>query len=438
MIFQLPKHNLDKNFLNIYKNLNKIGILGKYSPRLNFPDEPQFYQYACERPSGSVKGKTGFGFGCSDKESEAFKIAVSEAIEHYCILFERDDLFIKNSFNELSEKAIDPLRFIPFSKIQLKDKKYKKFLVNHDTKLNWLEGYSLTNNRKTLLPASMVYANYNHKQKGEPILQITNSNGAACGETQEFAIYRGICEIIERDAYLISFINNLPKKIISVEHDKKLTDFKKRIERYNLEVFFISTKLDLSPSTITCLIIDKTGSGPAVCAGLGGDLSQRNAIITSGYEAVRRHISGRDRFFRSEPLPIPPKYSYDWFINQKQLLWNAPHMIKTAEKMLNGEKIDFVETNNNFPQDYKGKVKQLVKELKIKGMEVIMVDVTVPEVKKEGMRVIKVIIPEMVPFWRDERYPYLGIKRLYEVPKIMGYNSKFLYNEKDAFNIHPF
>lgn len=439
MFFQFPKHNLPRNILKIHKNLKEKGILGDYGFRYTFPDEPQFFQYACERSPYSIRIRKGLGFGCSEKESDAFTAAVAEAIEHYCILYERDDLFTYDSYSNLKHIAIDPFRFETFSKNQLENKNYDKFRFTDKTQFNWVEGYSLTKKEKVLVPASLVYANYNHKKRKEPTIQLKNSTGAACGPSTEFAIYRGICEIIERDAYMISFINNLPKKLINLNSDYPLSRFKRHIERYDLEVHVLGTQLDFPITTTTCLIFDKTGSGPAVCTGLGGSLDPERAIKTAVFESVRRHISARDRFYRTKPLPMPIKNSFDWFLLKKQLLWSAPHMTQIAQNFIkNTQTIDCKELENKEQRlsDEK-KVEFLVKELESKNCEVIYVDVTIPEVKELGLRVVKVLVPEMVPLWRDERYPYLKVKRLYDVPNKLGYKAKPMVVE-DAFSIHPF
>ena len=255
----------------------------------------------------------------------------------------------------------------------------------------------------------------------------------------EFAIYRGICEIIERDAYMISFINNLPKKIIDLNSNHHLSRFKRRIERYDLEVYVLNTQLDFPMTTTTCLIFDRTGSGPAVSTGLGGSLDPKRAIQTAVFESVRRHISARDRFYRTKPLPMPIKNSFDWFLLKKQLLWSAPHMIQTAQNFTKDTQvIDYKELDNKEENlSDKERVEFLIKELESKNCEVIYVDMTIPEVQGLGLKVVKVLIPEMVPLWRDERYPYLEIKRIYDVPNRLGYKAKPMVAE-DAFSVHPF
>lgn len=440
MFINYPKHPFPRKYIQVLKKLQASGILIDIIERYTFPDEPFFYQYACTRPAGNDTTTTAAGFGCSDSQNEAYKIAISEAIEHYCILYEPKDEFVHASYNELGSQAIDPTLFVPFSQKQLQEAKYHRFRVNHATRLNWVKGKSLISGKEILIPAGVVYAKYNALQYNEPQIQLPNNTGAASGESYWFGVYKGICELIERDAYMISFLSILPKSLIDVRNDEVLNRFIEKIERYRLEIYFLKTSLEFSPTAITAIMIDRTGSGPAVCTGLGGDLDPRHAILTAGYEAVRRHISARDRFFRQANLPMPKKYTFDWFLLEKQQLWSSPLMIRKAESFINKKNtVKFSTTRGSYPHDYEGRVKLLLHELAQKNHDVFVVDVTVPQVKELGFTVVKILIPDLVPLWRDERYPYLGYSRLQSIPKAHGVTPpdyETMYT--DAFSVHPF
>ena len=68
--------------------------------------------------------------------------------------------------------------------------------------------------------------------------------------------------------------------------------------------------------------------------------------------------------------------------------------------------------------------------------DVLYKDILVPSLKDLNYSVVKVIIPQMQPVYLDERYPLLGSERLYQVPKILGYESKT--EEKLNKYPHPF
>lgn len=432
-----------ERFVKIHRALKDKGVLGEYGRRVAFTDEPHFFKYFCDVDPRISSTKKVLGLGCSEDEGQAFVAAVAEAIEQYCVVLERDDLFIRNSFEKLTDHAINPLRFVPFSSDQLTLSKYKQFRVTEKTQLNWLEGYSLTRNKNVLVPASIVYSNYNSKARNEPVILFKNSTGAACGPTREYAIYRGLCEVIERDAYMNSFIGNLPLKIIDVHNNPDLSRFIRRVERYDFKVYCLDTSIDCPVFTTTCILLDKTGSGPAVCIGLGGSMSPEQAIKAAVFEAIRRHISIRSWFFRPKPRPIPSGSTLEWHLIKKQYVWSAPHMIHAARKYLKGQKITYEKLLQGkktiipkFAMD-KERVHHLVDVLKRLKCEVLCVDVTAPEVRELGLSVVKILVPEMVPLWHDGRYPYLGTNRLFDMPekyKLL----KTLGIRTNEYTTHPF
>ena len=437
-MFSIPNPTVPKEISNAYEYLYARKILGELKQGIVYSDEPQFYLYSCEYFNNKKSHIKLRGFGSDDNEDVAVTHAIAEAIEYYCITHESGK-YIHASYKKLDTKAIDPLRFVPFSQSQLAQNKYKKFIVTHDSELNWLNGYSLTNNKKVLIPASLAYANYNSRQNEEPVIRMPISTGSACGFSQSFALYRGLCEMIERDSYMISFLPEMEKKLVTIDSDDKVFMIKRRIERYGFEVYYINTSLDTSVNTFVCILIDRSGIAPAVCVGLGGDLNPEKAIITASYEAVRRHITNRNSFFRPNRKSAPKKYSFDWVLWRKFQLWSAPHMIREAEEIIRAARsVKFKNLKNKEQISNDKNVDLIVNELRQLNCEVFFVDMRTLEVAQTGLFVTKVLSPEMVPLWRDDRFPYLGVKRLYEVPKKFGANTTSDLSSLEFTKIYPF
>ncbi len=436
-IYPFSKLPISRNFEKIYKDLYSKHILGELKEAPSMPDIPQYFTYACARSSGNREVNTSYGFGGSDDEKTSIEHSIAEAIEHYCILNETSKKFVQGSYNQLKMKAVDPTLFIPFSKKQFSKKKYKKFRVSKDSFINWLGGYDLTNSKKMLIPASLAYANYSHKLHNEPVIRMPISTGAACGPNLDFAIYKGICEIIERDGYIISFMPEVPKRLISIDKsNKELCKLLNKFNRYNFEVYFFDTTLDTDIFSVVCLLVDRTGGGPAVCCGLGAGLDTTNALKTSAIEALRRYVSNRNKYFYSNS-PIPKNGSFEWFNWKKYREWSSPHMIKQVENIIRNSKEIPLHKTVKLKTD-KEYLKYTLSRLRKVKCTTYYIDMTIPEVETQGLKIVKVLIPEMVPLWHDERYPYFGIKRLIEIPKRMNIHVNLNINTKELIKIHPF
>lgn len=429
---------ISKRFKHIYKTLKAKGILGELKENHIFPDIPQFFSYACARSSGKRKVNTSYGHGGSDDEREAVERAISEAIEHYCILNERPQTFIHGTYRQLKTMSIDPLSFTPFTKKQLSTKKYKRFNVSEDMPINWLTGHNLLTSKKVLVPASLAYANYSHKLHNEPVIRMPISTGAACGPNNDFAIYRGLCEIIERDSYMISFQPKMQKKLIFIDRkNKKLNKLLKAFHRYNFEVYFFDTTQDTQIFSVVCLLVDRTGNGPAVCCGLGAGLNVVDVMMTSAIEALRRYITNRNSFFYRSISNIPKKGSFEWFNWTKHREWSAPHMINQVEHFIKTSEAIEMRKTIKFRTDAEYS-ECAISAIKKVGCTPYYIDMTIPEVEGVELKVAKVLVPEMVPLWHDERYPYFGVKRLIEVPKTMGIDINLDISTRELINNHPF
>ena len=87
---------------------------------------------------------------------------------------------------------------------------------------------------------------------------------------------------------------------------------------------------------------------------------------------------------------------------------------------------------------FKEQLELVIERLKNNKMNIYYSEVTLPIIKKLGYYVVKVVIPELQPFWLFEEFPYLGGIRLYELPKKLGF--KIRENKEESLNSipHPF
>ena len=81
-------------------------------------------------------------------------------------------------------------------------------------------------------------------------------------------------------------------------------------------------------------------------------------------------------------------------------------------------------------------IRHVVKILKGLDLNVLIKDLTTPDIRELGFYSIKALVPQLIPLAGSYPFYFLGGKRLYEAPKKMGFNTK------DYFNLnkypHPF
>ena len=162
--------------IQVWKNTSKRKYIWTYSAKLDGCDDDIFY---CSGGASSC-----------NKEISKNK-AIYECIERYSGSH-IDKKQLKFSYYECHKDAIDPRNLIFFSSDQYKKGfPYDKF--NSKDKIEWVDGVSLMDNKKILVPSFSVYLGYNrycHPKKYFP----TASSGLAVHQTENMAIFHGLLD----------------------------------------------------------------------------------------------------------------------------------------------------------------------------------------------------------------------------------------------------
>jgi hypothetical protein len=125
-------------------------------------------------------------------------------------------------------------------------------------------------------------------------------------------------------------------------------------------------------------------------------------------------------------------------LDERALYWFPRERIKNILFLLKqkpqGLK-DYKFSKNFTEKDY---LQQVLKKLWSHNMDAFFSDITLPKFKKIGYVVVKVVVPQLTPFYLNEEVPYFGGKRLYEVPYLLGLAAK--QTNEDMLNSipHPF
>lgn len=411
-------------------------IIKKIFKVISYNDEPKLYSYGIYFKSkyndGENEDTLASASGISFDKTKALLRVLGETIERYSLGGISDEKFIYNSFNEL--KALSKLAINPATLIAFSDK--KRYVSNLNKKdLHWVEGKSLTSKKEILVPAQLIYAPYLH-QDSEPLIRFSISTGAAAGETLNDALYRGICEIIERDAFMIVYLNKVPSPQINLSSigDRNIKQIINTLKRYKLEPIVLDLTTDLKIPVFAAITLDKTGLGPAVSVGLKAGFDIKETIVGAVEESLMMRSWIRDKFIYTNPKYKRGKEVIT--IEDRAHFWFPVSSIKYLDFWLKNE--NFKKINMKMADVPADKLEEALKLLKMNRMETIYLDITDKEIKRYGFVVVKVIIPQLHPLYLDERYPYLGGDRLYNMPVKMGILEK--PNKKNQLNKipHPF
>lgn len=285
--------------------------------------------FTCDRirPDGSRTTHTGKGVS----KTQAQVSLTMEAIERYCSEFrdEYRDRLVFGSYRELRQhlNLLDPEDLIlpAFSNYRPDHARY------------WVWGFDLSVREEILIPAGAVYHPFALDE--HPLIR-THTNGLATGNTIEEAIFHGMTEVIERDAWSIARFRQDMNAALSVEdraEHRFLLEIIEKYERAGIEVTARDLTTDLGVPVIAAFAEDLHHPGLPPCDGFGAHLDPRVAMARAllelaatrawflqkhGRERLQRPSSPRHgepdgedpRFHASELKPLgemPSRYSHD-------------------------------------------------------------------------------------------------------------------------------
>jgi ribosomal protein S12 methylthiotransferase accessory factor len=449
ILLDIPDHLQDTELemfpaINAAYDLKHLGLIEVIKEIPKLTDEPFVHIVT------SVRANAG-GADFFSREKSYWK-ALGETVERH--LWRNSDFFYRKTiakkfYLEIKNEAVDIFKLAGFSNEQKKNIDILKF--DEKTVFGWVPSRSITSEKKIWCPAQLVSSKYfreNVKKIGddnnnEPMLRWSVTTGIATGQSLEEALAKGILEVVERDAFMISYLNKLSPPIVNLdnlaEQDSDLEKILKYFRRYNLEVYFIQLPTDFPAHVYFAIVIDRTGLGPALCAGASADFDLKTCLIDGLAETLNVRLNLK-KSFREETGPLEK-------LNRRgRLLWwakeeNTPKIdffLRGVKIKLDLEKeisiFDKHGEKSSRRKYYAEKLDTLKKYLRDKKYEAVYVELTDPDIRKIGFRSVQVVIPELQPMHLDESIPYFGGKRLKEIPQ------KFGYKPAEELNIvpHPF
>ena len=161
--------------------------------------------------------------GAGVTRDEAAAAAVGEAVERYSATFVPHEQLVVASARELGVQAIAPSRFALFSESQYEQPGFPFRRFDADTRIPWVRGHSLPDHREAWLPAELVFLG-DAIGGGETRIGYATSSGMACADAVERALVRALCELLERDAFMILWANRLSLPVLEYADDPRLAE----------------------------------------------------------------------------------------------------------------------------------------------------------------------------------------------------------------------
>lgn len=396
--------------VKLFRAMATPGSLTRYN------NSPYWFQFAC-------------GVGLT--REDALMSAVGEFIERYCSCMYDESLTIRATYRQIINKgynAIKPSAFALFSETQYSNESFPHKRFTEETPVNWVEGKAFVSHEHVWVPACFAW------MVGFPErIVFPHSNGLAASPSLEDAIVHALCEVVERDAVMITWFNKLSGHRIPIEEiDQDVVDIMvNRSLNCGFEYHFIDITLDIKiPSVMSITVSRNDGTG--VLVGAASKLNVEEAVLKSFFEGcfqarptVRKLSNGKAPAIKDgltyllahHAMPyanVDAIKHFDFLLKSPAAKPSYPHVDK--------------ENSLNFAQS----------KLKDAGLDVIVVEITTPDIADLGFHVVRAIIPEAIGINAGKHLRYLGGERIYTVPQKLGYKDRRVNEDELNPLPHPF
>jgi ribosomal protein S12 methylthiotransferase accessory factor len=370
---------------------SRVGIIRslQLEPDL-YNDEPKLPTYRADVSPTAGFSDGGYEYhaaagGRGVDGAEAKLKAVFEALERYCLSIYRRVDQRRDTYAGLSrngEYAVNPANLTG----QSRDDRVRL------AELAWVRGRSLGQGRDVWVPAQAIYLPYAF-DAGEVILRDPVTTGAAAGFSSAAAIARGVLEVVERDALMIRHYGRIPPRRIDLAalsrpEAKALVD---SALRYGLGLDAFQMSLDLPVHVVAVRIRDPSGLGPSTVLGAKAHMNLDEAFVGAFLEAVtfRRQLRDRAEAMRRRGEEIAAGKRAIQGLEDRAALWGLPSY---------GDRLAYLDHAALLPLEAPFdhpdlSLSVLLHAVSTAAGDLVVVDVTTPDVARLGVVVVRVVTP---------------------------------------------
>jgi ribosomal protein S12 methylthiotransferase accessory factor len=378
--------------------------------------------------------------------SDSELTAILEGLERHCGLEPRGKrTVVHDSYRNVLEQALDPLKVGVHTDEQYAMTGFPFEKFDPDREIDWVWGYSLIEERPILVPELLSYYSLGCGSSG---FVYETSNGCALGGSREEAIFYGIMEVVERDSFLLTWYAelNLPRLDPLTAEDEELQLMIERMRAVaGYDLYLYNSTMEHGIPSVFAMAKNRKDTGLNLILAAGAHLDPVRAVKSAIQELAGMMLNLDEKLEKNKTEYEKMLYD-DSLVRQMDdhgMLYGLPQ----AE-----ERFKFLQDDSrplrSFQEEFKWKsvhtdltddLKDILAAFRSRNLDVIAVDQTAPELAKNGLHCVKVLIPGMLPMTFGHHLTRLtGLERVLNVPAELGYADRPLTFEQLNLKPHPF
>ncbi|MEV6006347.1 TOMM precursor leader peptide-binding protein [Streptomyces sp. NPDC051976] len=349
------------------------------------------------------------------------------------------------TYHELGDQALDPrdcgLYTDAFHRAEPAVRPF-----DPDRPIPWVWGWSLRDRRALLVPEILAY--YHAPGGLENRFVQESSNGCASGGSLAEAVYFGLMEVVERDAFLLAWYGRAPLPEIDASgsgrpETRAMID---RLAMYGYRARFFDTRVTFPIPVVTAVAERVDGGLGRLCFGAGAGLDPEAALAAGLCEIATDAVNLRRRTARDERRlrAMAADFGRVQVLHDHPLMYGLPEMASYADFLLRGDRphtsLAAVAAATLPPaDDLRDDVEHCVTAVADAGFDVIVIDQTMPEQRDLGFHTAGVLVPGLLPIdfgWSRQRA--LHMPRLRTALREAGLHPRDLMADDINLAPHPF
>lgn len=428
----------------------EVGIVARTFEKVHDIDDSYTYAIGSETAKSQLligASSNTFNGGGAENWPGTYLAAVGECLERYSAAWVPTEELRRCTYAQLLEEnekvAFTPDNFSPFSEQQYSMEGFEYVPFRKNTEMNWSRVQELSSGESYWAPSQLLYLYPTDPHDSASSIAYSTSTGLAFHSTPAEAILSGIYELVERDAFMITWYNQLSLPRIEIESDPVLARFMRRhIAPSGIEVHLINLTDFLGVPTVLGVSVNPHSSLATVALGASSGPTLRAAAQSAALESLqtRNWVKAEQRDGNAlDPEALDLEKDIRSFEDHIRL-YAGEHGREIASFLIQSD--DTVRIDE-VPVDFSGKnpneeIANVVDHLAGEGVRLFAADMTSPDVLEARGAVFKVVSPDVQMLDVGYRRRYLGGPRLRTAAHSVGLASKTF--EVDDLNPwpHPF
>jgi len=405
----------------------RVGIVRVVEESSREPGGPEFFHYyaeTCNTQAFTDEKNSGDTGGASANRKIALGKAIGEAVERYCSAIYDPMAFPLTTAQAATFPCIPPNRFAFHSQHQYEYPDFPYVPFTEQTPACWAPVSDPLTGDIHYVPAALIFVPYRfQEERGEACIGQRISTGLACHCSYEEAAISAICEVIERDAITITWQAQLSWPHIDLETlSPSNRDLVARFERIGSHVTLLYLAMDHGLPTILSIAKGRTPGAPALCFAASTEMNPEHAVRKSLEELA--HTRRLAQQMLTHRAPFSPKQEYRNVTGQDAHvhLYCHQEFSHLAEFVLaSPRRISFDSIPTFSTGIHSTDLLALLKKIQYVNHQVLLADLTTPDVRELRLWVIKAVIPGFHPMFLGHQLRALGGIRLWELPQQLGF-----------------